>query len=432
MTRTAPPTRVNRCPNPRHTQRTKATCDACRAYYRWARQMRNAGHPLLTSAVPVRNHVLWLLAQHLTLAEIAGLAGMTGKGLDNVVRNRRAGNGRKGTRILAENAERVLAVRPDGIPLDRRTWVDSTGVRRMCGAMSLRGLGQLFVADRIGCHQTTVSHWLRSVRVSGSVAAQIRDLYAATITVVAAPCTATTIVMKRARAAGMLPDRYWPPDTIWDPSFQPLELIPDPVGVRRRLRALARDGHGPDDLGVLLGETGDVVAGWTGDAPVPRYAYHLVVGVYDRLAGRVVIDTATGMLVPAVGGDDGARGRAVAAGWAGWADWDDETIDLPAATPVTSPEWNRRKTDVDAGYVAGALSGQVPRRELTQAELIEVVRRLAKTRTSREIGDLLRWSSTSDLSQVAVSSFASAHGIPLVASQDRVFSLGPKYTPKAA
>lgn len=374
-----------------HGVKLTSGCGGCRAYRRWERASQRSGAAgNWPSTRPARAHVRALLAEHLTISDIARAAEVS----DSTIHRLLATGKKRQRRIRPELSARIMAVRVEQVPLATRDRVDATGTRRRLLCMRLRRFHASAIGQLLHYHPTTVNTWARLQFVPGEAAAAVRDLYTRTLDEIGpAPARVAT----NARAAGGLPDRMWTAENIDDPGYEPLRVLDEPVGVRRRLRALARDGHGAAAVAATIGEDAAAVEAWTLDGPVPAYAAPLVCGAFEQLAEP--------------GDDQEATDRAIHHGWVSALEWYGANIDDPARGP-RADRWRRARTDVDPDYVNGALSGHVPRAELTQAELIEVVRRLGRTMTGREIAKHLQWNADGDADrgEAAVVSFASNHG----------------------
>lgn len=402
-----------RCPS--HGANKMKGCEPCgdyhSAYQRWRTTKRNETTPPLVRRL--RQKVQELLAAYWTVEEIAAEAAMS---LDEI--NDLAGPVRgtgtasvRAKRILAVDAARLLAVQVDQIPLVLRVRVDACGTRRRMQAMALRRISPRSVAAELGYSRSVIQNWMHLPTVSGRAAALVKGYY---IEHIGKRGTATPMVVTTAVEAGGLPDHAWTLATIDDPRARPGKAMAKPHPVRRRLKALIRDGHGPDRLGGLLRELPEVLEGWAADRPVPVYALPFVVAVFDKLAGTI-------------GPDRDAAREAQRRKWHGSMAWDDVDIDDPVARPVVRAE-PRPQDAVDEENVFGALHGWVFRDDLTDAELAVVVRTLAKTKTPRQIGLHLRWPVISRTGQVvgsaqvrdAVIRYAKDEGIPMLHEADQL------------
>jgi hypothetical protein len=278
--------------------------------------------------------------------------------------------------------------------LDSEERVDATGARRMLRAMTLRRIPTSEVAAAIGYPRSTVRDWLYQPTLPRDADTKIRAFYVEHLGLTGPHTRGTTNAVNAAIAAGALPDHAWTADTIDDPAADPGRASTEPHRVRRRLRALARDGHPLPELGRLLGEHPTVTAGWAATRPVPVYAVPLVVGLFDDLAGTI-------------GPDRDAAAEAKRQRWPSSMAWLNVDIDDPAATPIMRLA-QRPKTAVDPANVAGAVGGWMYRADLTAAELKLAVAELGRTRTARQIAARLRWSRVTEDSSPATLDAAGA------------------------
>lgn len=390
---------ANRCPQPGHHPGHVAGCESCKAYLRWWGRVRRAGLVGFIPAGPARAKVRKMIAAGLNPTEVARCAGVNRPVIVGLLKVHR----RKPVQqnISPRIAAKILAADVTALPLADRTRVDATGTQRRLDCMALRGLGNPAVASRLGYNEWTVRSWRRAQFVTGVVAADVKALYEQTLN---EQGPSPRDVIANARENGALPDRVWTAENIDDPGYDPLQILDEPIGVRRRLRALARDRHGAAAIAAMIGEDAAVVEAWTLDGPVPVYAVPLVHQAFERLG---------------VGDDVEAADRAIHLGWAPAAAWLGRNIDKPDCQPAVAAKWGRRRTDVDPDYVNGALSGVVPRSELTKAELLEVLRRLGRTMTGLEVARHLQWGPDLDKAEAAVISYASNNGVALRDSDAR-------------
>jgi hypothetical protein len=366
------------CPDG-HTDIGKAAaerrCPACRALRNWraceSQRLRAAGVTLTTTDLDVpRRHVRLLHSRGMTLTDMAEAARC---GLSTIQRlNDSDGRHRAmHTRVI----ERILAI---PVPAPRR--VDATGTRRRIQAACCAGHSVSAQAQKLGYMHTTVWGWLRSSTVSAEAAADVATLYP---TLIANPARNGAAVAYAKRHL-WLDARHYSDTNIDDPTYHPLATIKNPVGVYRRLRAMAWDGNGPRQVAPFIGETITTVTRWLRGKPAPAYAVHLLAAAFDEL--------------PAPGPDTAIAARARRAGWSPPMAWYDIDIDNVLIRPRVDvrADFNRTEHPLSS-QVLCALHGLVPARELVRDEKIEVVRALHMLGWSdRRIAVWLRWSEDSD------------------------------------
>jgi DNA invertase Pin-like site-specific DNA recombinase len=278
----------------------------------------------------------------------------------------------------------------------RRGFIDAIGTRRRLQALALTGWTAARVAKRLGATQRNIS------RIRRGDIRRVRAVFATVVAQLYEGETGHVPTQRPARESSAtknwLPTRMWTPQTIDDPHADPLAPIAQPVGVRRRLQALAYIGQGPAQVGALINERSTVVQGWTLGGPVPAYAAHLVDVVYRRWQATP-------------GPDQNARRLATAQQWASALAWDGRDIDDVDARPQRTAK-PPDPEEIEIANVLGALSGDVPKNDLTRAERIYVVHQLHKRGMSdQRISSLLRWSSDEERGQAAVARFRTSHQI---------------------
>lgn len=328
-----------------------------------------------------RKKIRRLLDALWTPAEIAAAARMPESDI------RALADGRIDT-MLSEEMVRIACIHVDQIPYEERARVDGTGLRRRLNAMALRRIGWRTVARECGYPETTVQGWMeKETAVPGRAAAAFAAYYEKHRGVIG---SAAGPVVRYALERGALPDHAWTAETIDDPRARPDRTMRSPHPVRRRLKALIRDGHGPARLGALLHEPADRVLGWADSGPVPVYILPFVVAVFDRLAGQI-------------GPDRAAADRAKRRRWRSCMSWYGIDIDDPSAVSRVGAGVPKKKADVDEEQVENALLGFAYRADLTADELEIVVRDLAdggKGLTAAQIARRLRWADPVDAAAV--------------------------------
>ncbi|WP_030487293.1 helix-turn-helix domain-containing protein [Micromonospora chokoriensis] len=153
------------------------------------------------------------------------------------------------------------------------------------------------------------------------------------------------------------------------------------VGTRRRLRALGAIGYTRPHLARLLGVSTWVINQWLESERVLTTTRDRVKAVFDEYC-----------LIP--GPSEAARRRAKYFGSPPPLAWDD--IDDPNEQPNLGD--TKRSDDYDETTVGQACEGRLTYAQIAmhRPDLIETVRRLAKTLTDAEIGHLLRWPGAND------------------------------------
>lgn len=166
------------------------------------------------------------------------------------------------------------------------------------------------------------------------------------------------------------------------PTRPALQLITNPVGVYRRLRAMAWDGNGPRQVAPFIGENIKTVTGWLHGQPAPAYMNRVLDAALEQM--------------PTPGPDTAIAARARRQGWAPALAWHDLDIDNPNIRPRVDVRADFRKTDHPLySQVFQAVCGLIPKEELLRAEKISVVRILHRAGWSdRRIAEWLRWSDT--------------------------------------
>jgi DNA invertase Pin-like site-specific DNA recombinase/transcriptional regulator with XRE-family HTH domain len=384
--------RQSRCKE--HTSGYRAGCEACRAYGRWytsTRQklLQQGKWESAVSTAAVLTHIRYLTNNGLDYKQIADRAGIDRASLDAIVK------GRTHT-TLAVTGQAILGVTLPPMR-SRRGFIEATGTRRRLQALALAGWTAARVGQRLGVIQRNISRVRHGDirRVRATFAASVAQLYDAEA---GRPDLITRADREVPSGKAWLPARMWTPQTIDDPHANPLAPMAQPVGVRRRLQALAYIGQGPAQVGAWINESSAVVQEWTLGGVVPHYAAHLVDAVYRRWQATP-------------GPDAQARQLAAARHWASALAWDGRDIDAVDARPQRSAK-PPDPSEVEMANVLGALAGDVPKTDLTRAERIYVVNQLHQRGVSdQRIGSLLRWSSDEERGQAAVARFRTSHQI---------------------
>ena len=163
----------------------------------------------------------------------------------------------------------------------RRGFIEATGTRRRLQALALAGWTAARVGQRLGVIQRNIS------RVRHGDIRRVRATFAASVALLYDAEAGRPDLIARAdrelpSGKAWLPARMWTPQTIDDPHADPLAPMAQPIGVRRRLQALAYIGQGPAQVGGWINESAAVVQEWTLGGAVPQYAAHLIDAVYRR------------------------------------------------------------------------------------------------------------------------------------------------------
>lgn len=204
------------------------------------RRRQREGRPALIDAEPVRQHILRLQAENVTIYSIAAAAGVDQYTIRALFPGQH--RGRKNS-VSPETARKILAVTAEhALP----GYTDGTGTRRRIQALIANGWPVRRVGEQLGVNATYAGELIRRTE-------QGKPIYLATATKVAEAYEAArhripedhgvstaTANRKRdqAKAERWPTPRYWDehPGDIDDPHFEPM------YGITRRL-IVAQDAH---------------------------------------------------------------------------------------------------------------------------------------------------------------------------------------------
>ena len=359
-------------------------CTACAALHRNADQQRkDPGYEPPVPSGPIRDHITRLNAAGMHDAAIVREAGVSTGALWRVRRN---------TRCYASTAKKILAVPvPSGIRPDDA--VDLDIVRAHVKNLTAAGMMIRDIAAEVPMNRRVLGRYMTG---TGRRADWVDSTTARKILAV------TPRLSLRA------------------------DLI-DVTGTRRRLRALAVDGHGMRKVAAAFGCRNNTIIDIANDDNrklVRRSLAEKITRLYDEWIG--------------LPGTKQAAQAARARNWLGpdrWTglDMDDPTTEPhPTPDPEPKPEPDIDPDDLEYGpirerspdeinyvNVQHAIVGVMFRDELTTAELAEVVRRLARRGMSdADIHVHLRWSAdyatmTTRQRATTVGNWRRNHGIPI-------------------
>jgi hypothetical protein len=175
----------------------------------------------LVDAEPARRHVRHLMAAGVSLARVAGAAGIGIATVSGLLYTRGAGRGRC-EQIRQENARRIFAVRAEDVVTG---FVDAAGTRRRLQALMAIGWPQLRLGPHFGLHPHYVTELLRQQRVYGTTAMTVAAAYDRLWNqdprqhgVAKGPFKK---IVNHARANAWAPPGAWDDDLIDDPQAHP-------------------------------------------------------------------------------------------------------------------------------------------------------------------------------------------------------------------
>jgi len=153
----------------------KCRCDKCRdhlaararnrerlkAYGRWV-------DPYV-SAEPVREHIAFLRRSGMGAMRISELSGVSKTAIHQLIYGRQAGDGdpRKNQplkRVLAEKANKILAVRPDLDSLREGAYIDARGAKRRVQALVVQGWSLSKIGAHVGISAENMTTFLKTER----------------------------------------------------------------------------------------------------------------------------------------------------------------------------------------------------------------------------------------------------------------------------
>ena len=195
----------------------------------------------------------------------------------------------------------------------------------------------------------------------------------------------------------------------------------DATGTHRRIRALWALGHNSATIGATIGLSEHHVQRIVHAREFVTYAtWHLIDRAYRELS-----------MIP--GTADRTRSRAQRAGYAPPLAWEGVDIDDPQAQPAETPE--AEQDGYDPVTVAFAVEGRLTYEQIKahRPDLIETVRRLARTLGDHEISRHLHWpgADSGDVGgrnrgQNTVCNFRKRNGIPGPEKWEAVYAYGTR------
>jgi transcriptional regulator with XRE-family HTH domain len=172
--------------------------------------------PTHTDPAPVREHALRLLESGYTEASLARAAGLHYSQIDELLHGTRRTDPRTPiSKVLASNAEKILAVDFRNDHRLPHTIVPATGSARRIQALMVLGWSQAQIADRVGMPKQSISLIIRSDSVRWQTHEAIAALYEQMWN-----CTPPADTPHRkthtARARNYAAARRWLPPMAWD------------------------------------------------------------------------------------------------------------------------------------------------------------------------------------------------------------------------
>jgi hypothetical protein len=172
----------------------------------------------LVDAEPVREHLLLLSEFGLGYKRVARLAGVGVTPVRNVIWGRQDPGPRKGEipkRIKRENAERILAVKPDISLLAMGTSIPARGTHRRLQALVARGWSQSRLADRLGMERGNFGLMMQREKVSVATHRAVEALFDELWDQLP-PRTAWRDSIAYSRTIRYARERRWLPPLAWD------------------------------------------------------------------------------------------------------------------------------------------------------------------------------------------------------------------------
>lgn len=218
-------------------------CEECRAANRIAQAAyaRRALHrrwgaepPALVDAEPVRAHVRSLQAAGIGWKRIAAAAGVPQGSMCNLLFG--YASRPPARRVTPRTAEKILAVRPEGLVADG-AYVDAAGTRRRLQALVAVGYSLSSLGRRLGIAPTNMGELLKQTKVTAARARAVRELYERLWNASPAASTRTERAsVTRARATAR--SRGWPPPGGWDDDLIDLPDAELAAELARRVAAM--------------------------------------------------------------------------------------------------------------------------------------------------------------------------------------------------
>lgn len=172
----------------------------------------------LVDADPVREHLLMLGEFGLGYKRVARIADVGVTAVRNVIWGRQDPGPRKGQipkRIKRENAERILAVKPDISLLAGGTSIPARGTHRRLQALVARGWSQSKLSDRLGVNRGNFGVMMKRTRVTVALHRQVEVLFDE-IWDQMPPHTAWRDSIAYSRTVRYARERRWLPPLAWD------------------------------------------------------------------------------------------------------------------------------------------------------------------------------------------------------------------------
>jgi hypothetical protein len=253
---------------------------ACRERYNaWHRERRSA-HAAnvwgnLVDAEPVRQHIVWLQSEGLTLYKIAYTTGLPRQELRDFLGPTPGKKRGKRQRTNPETAAKILAVTPDNC---HSGTVAAVGTQRRIQALAAAGWPVRRVAAEAGINATDATRILRRKVVLATTAAVVASAYERLAVKKPARAGVAPSIVKRTRnwaAKGNWPDpKYWATrmDAIDDPHFEPLHGVTRGELLAADARELFRYGITTEQAAERLGVTKAHLYQELGRHPAPETA----------------------------------------------------------------------------------------------------------------------------------------------------------------
>ncbi|MER6942528.1 hypothetical protein ABT294_00770 [Nonomuraea sp. NPDC000554] len=178
-------------------------------------------------AQPVRDHVARLRAAGLSIESIGELAGVAYGNIQLLLSSDR-------TRVRANFAAKLLAVRVDLGELPPWARVDATGTRRRLQALIVLGWSATCLAERMGLERQSIRKVMSRPRVRVSTASAVREIYAE-LSIRTPPNTTRYERAMVTRTRRYAASQGWVSAMAWDDIDDPKEK---PKGARRDLAEL--------------------------------------------------------------------------------------------------------------------------------------------------------------------------------------------------
>ncbi|MGI0521806.1 hypothetical protein ABY45_14620 [Microbacterium maritypicum] len=201
----------------------------------------------LVDAEPVREHLLMLGEFGLGYKRVARIAGVGITPVRNVIWGRQDPGPRKGEipkRIKRENAEKILAVKPDVSLLAAGASIPSRGAHRRLQALVARGWSQSKLAERLGIDRGNFGVMMQRARVSVALHRQVEKLFE-DLWDQLPPRTAWRDSIAYSRTIRYARERRWLPPLAWDDIDNDVEppVQDDEGGIDEMAVVLAMQGE---------------------------------------------------------------------------------------------------------------------------------------------------------------------------------------------